>query len=59
MTRKVKTTETGMRRREFLLASGAAVGAAAAGSFVLPKNAYAQSKTEITFASSRRTRWTR
>jgi multiple sugar transport system substrate-binding protein len=42
---------TGMRRRDFILASGAAV---AAGTLGLPSRVYAQSgRTEITFASAR------
>ena len=43
-----------LHRRDFLLASGAAVGAAAAGGLSLPRRVYAQTaKSEITFASAR------
>lgn len=46
---------TGMRRRDFIRASGAAVAtAAAAGAFSLPSRVYAQTgRTEISFASAR------
>jgi multiple sugar transport system substrate-binding protein len=43
----------GMRRREFLAATGAVAGAAATGSLALPRHVFAASKTEITFASAR------
>jgi hypothetical protein len=49
-----KPDATGMRRRDFILASGAAVATAAVGALGLPTRLYAQSgRTEITFASAR------
>lgn len=57
MSRKAKNgnsgSSSGLRRRDFLLASGAAAGVAAAGALSLPTRLYAQSKAEITFASAR------
>jgi multiple sugar transport system substrate-binding protein len=44
---------SGLRRRDFLLSTAAVAGAAAAGTFTLPKRLYAQSKAEITFASAK------
>jgi multiple sugar transport system substrate-binding protein len=44
---------SGLRRRDFLLSTAAVAGAAAAGTFALPKRLYAQSKAEITFASAK------
>src|SRR5271165_4264488 len=45
---------TGMRRRDFIRASGAAVATVAAGTLGLPSRLYAQTnRTEITFASAR------
>src|SRR6266508_4040114 len=43
----------GMRRRDFLVASGGAAGAAVAGGLAFPTRVFAQSKVEITFASAR------
>jgi hypothetical protein len=49
-----KPDGTGMRRRDFIVASGAAVATAAAGALGLPTRLYAQTgRTEITFASAR------
>jgi multiple sugar transport system substrate-binding protein len=42
-----------IRRRDFVAGAGALVGAAAGSTLVLPKKVYAQTKTEITFASAR------
>jgi len=50
----VKPDGTGMRRRDFIVASGAAVATAAVGALGLPTRLYAQTgRTEITFASPR------
>jgi len=49
-----KPEGTGMRRRDFIVASGAAAATVAAGALNLPTRLYAQSgRTEITFASAR------
>jgi trehalose/maltose transport system substrate-binding protein len=49
-----KPDGTGMRRRDFIVASGAAVATVAAGALGLPTRLYAQTgRTEITFASAR------
>jgi multiple sugar transport system substrate-binding protein len=58
MTRKTKDGATapnsGLRRRDFLMASAGAVGAAAAGTLALPTRVFAAGKkAEITFASAR------